>query len=60
MSLPQWAIKHFSDFPLVGKIAATVEATLIAPLRKGDDSEDNIKRSIYEAPNFNTNIIHTA
>lgn len=58
-SLPWGSIKHFSYVSFIGKIAATVEATLIALLRKGDASEDNIKRAIYETSNFDTNTIST-
>lgn len=56
-SLPWGPIKHFSYVPFIGKIAATVEA--IALLRKGDASEDNIKRSIFDTSNFDTNTIYT-
>lgn len=59
-SLPWGPIKHFSYVPFIGKIAATVEATLIALLRKGDASEDNIKRAIYETSNFDTSTISTS
>lgn len=45
-------IKHLQYFILVGKIVATVEASLIAPLCKGDGLDDNIKRTIYGAFNF--------